>query len=486
MDLKDRAYGIEIEYGCLLEREGKIIPREAWPYEYLRSHIFSHADRSSSVFSDYARVRHQNGSLTYIDTGAHPEHSSAETRRVKDALIYTFAGDRMMRDLFSMRGSQGISGLLFRNNIADDDSEMVASFGCHENYLGHYRNTDTEMFYNHPSFKPFLATRQIFDGTGYWGGNEAFFLSQRTAFYNYASRIKQNRDKQELSVRVKDGNAMPRIHLIYGDSTMLDVATFLKIGTTSLVLSLLEAGKLPSVTCKNAYMDMLNVARVNPWEKVVCTDSHGMMSACEVQRLYCQTARAYLADVYYESEKSAAEAEMIMDLWDQALHAFEMHDIGWGLGRIDWITKQWIVQREIMRARATGSPMSALQIRSDLNVLYHAICGSAMRERIHAQWPRRRIVSDEEIAHAMLNPPMGTRASARGAIIRMAIKRYAQDYLTVDWHGISAQNRKGFFRFLMPDPLNTYEEGYAWGEETLIGGGVPRVWSQYPNPGDFS
>lgn len=481
MELKDRAFGIETEYGCLLERGGKILPREAWPYDYLTHHVFSYADRSSSVFSNYARAWHKNGSLTYIDRGAHPEHSSAETRRVRDAVIYMCAGDQMMRDIFSIQGSEGISALLFRNNIADDDSEK-ATFGCHENYLGHYRNTDTEMFYNHSSFKPSLATRQIFDGTGYWSSNGTFFLSQRTAFYDHA-RIKEN-NKQILSVRVKDGNAMPRIHLIYGDSPMLDVATFLKIGTTSLVLSLLEADKLPSVMCRKTYIDMINVARANPWENVVYTDSHGIMSACEIQRLYWESARAYLTDAVCESEESAAEAEMIMDVWDRALNAFETHDSDWGLGRIDWVTKQWLVNREI-RARTIGSHINAQQIQSDLNVLYHGICGSTIRDRIHARWPQRRLVNNEEIVHAMLNPPINTRAHARGAIIRMAIDCCRQDHISFDWHVMYANNFKGFFRFPMPDPLNIYEEGSEWGEEVLIGGGKRHVVTQYPYPGYF-
>ena len=86
MHVPDRAYGIETEYAAVLERDAKVVDYKKWPSEFLKNHLYNRSDRSMCVIAGFAQVWHRNASLTYIDTGDHPEHASPEVRSIHDAV----------------------------------------------------------------------------------------------------------------------------------------------------------------------------------------------------------------------------------------------------------------------------------------------------------------------------------------------------------------------------------------------------------------
>ena len=454
MHIPDRVYGIETEYGCILKKDGKTLFANEWPYEFLKHHLYRNADRRSCVVNSYGRLWHKNGSLSYIDTGQHPEHAAAEARSVRDAMIYTQAGDRIMRDLFCRAKDNGFEALLFKNNIAQDGTGSMVTFGCHENYLAYHHQH--WQGYNKGLLAPFLITRQIFDGAGCWDGYGAFFLSQRAR-----AQASLNDALGFLPVTIKSDSRSSRIHLIYGDSTLLDIAIFLKLGTTTLVISLLEAGLLPDLVCMNSPIkDLGKVSRYGAKDRTVYIHKMGAMSAYEIQVRYCEVARRELASATFDSDETAAESQLIVERWEQALNAIGSNDIAWMLGRIDWATKQWLAEGEVMRAKTKSENMFsyvAAQIRSDIDLVYHSINASCIRERIHKRWPERRLATDAEIDNAVNCPPRATRAQKRSAIIQAAIDHSMQHALAVNWHQIVLQTKQGFCNFTMENPLDTYE-----------------------------
>ena len=446
MYVPDRAYGIETEYGCLLKRNKKIV---SFPHEFLRKYLLCYADRGSSALGSFCRLWGVNGSLTYIDTGNHPEHACPEARSARDAVIYSHAGDMLMRGLFTNDDFTEFTVLLFKNNIARDEDGALRTFGCHENYSGYA----DEAAYNHASFAPFLLTRQIFAGSGCWDENDIFFLSQRARALGSISGIPY----AQLPVKVKVDAGL-RVHLTYGDSNMLDCAAFLKMGTTSLMLSLMEAGCMPDVTCSLLPIrDFARIAEYGAQAPIIFLNGGGKVSALEFQTIYWEAARRKITGAMFQSEEVAAESELIIRLWEQALNAIASNDRAWMLGRLDWATKQWLVDREIMRS-GKSDLSTARNIRSTVDLCYHLIMDSSMRERIHAQWPDRRLTTDAELEHATKNPPKGTRAQIRGAAIRTAIEICRQRTLIIGWNVISFQSEQGKHMFHMMDPLNTYED----------------------------
>ncbi|MEK9194759.1 MAG: proteasome accessory factor PafA2 family protein [Patescibacteria group bacterium] len=459
MHIPDRVYGIETEYACMLKKDNQILDAAQWPKSFLLNHMSQYADRTSCVFTADFKIWHSNGSLSYLDTGNHPEHASAEARSVRETVLYSQTGDRIMQDLFHIMRADGLHVLLFKNNIAPDFDDMstMRTFGCHENYLVHakaweiyrHRNRIWDV-YNHKSFIPFVVTRQILDGTGSWDHNGRFFLSQRARCVGGWQDI-------ALSINVKFSEGSPRVHLTYGDSSILDMAAFLKIGTTSLALSLVEGNCLPDITCVNPRMALLDVSQYGPREKVVYLHSGEKMSAYEIQVLYWETIRRACKDAIFDSDEVAAETEIILLRWEQALNAIAANDMKWMFGHLDWATKQRLAEREIINSRDHDTVTHA-GIRKTIDLYYHSIADGCMRDRIYARFPERRLFTNEEIAHACANPPARTRAKARAMAIRMVIALVPQCIYTIDWHEIRLDTGRGFCEFKMDDPLNSYED----------------------------
>ncbi|MDP3779349.1 MAG: proteasome accessory factor PafA2 family protein [bacterium] len=456
MLIPDRAYGMEIEYGCILKSLGRVLPLSEWPADFLSSYLFRRADRQAGVMPAHARFWRANGSLTYIDTG-HPEHAAPESRSIRDAMIYSQAGDRIIADIFGETTDYGkLEIMLFRNNIAPENDTTLVTYGCHENYLAYgltpYAPTAVQGARD-TFLSPFLITRQILDGTGYWNDDGTFFLSQRARIFG---RNAHESLGHPLAVGVKYEGYAPRIHLIYGDSNMLDVATFLKLGTTSLMLALIEDAASPPIAIHFPLRELDHIARSGPMERVVCLMNGDMMSAHQIQTMYWEAARRLVSQSRFESPETKAEMELVLNLWEQALNAIEHNDIDWMLGRIDWATKRWLVDRELIKRNGVDSSVRA-GIRGDICLMYHLINNPAsLQKRMQKFWRDRRMATDTEIVHAMNNPPQGTRAQYRGAVIRAAIDGRMHHGLAVDWHHASVQGSKGFHRFEMHRPLDDY------------------------------
>ena len=450
MRVPDRAYGIETEYGCMVKQDGKILSDKDWPVDFLRNYVYRYADRGSCAISRVKRLWGVNGSLIYIDTGNHPEHASPEARSVRDAVIYSHVGDMLMRNLFGDKGSDVPQILLFKNNIARGESEnegniWIQTFGCHENYCAY---ADQEAYYD-PSFCAFLTTRQILDGSGCWDEHDTFFLSQRARALGPYSRCVP-------TLKTDDGG---RVHLIYGDSNMLDCAAFLKLGTTTLMLSLVEAGYMPDMGYSSSTVrDLFDVSRGGAKERIILMRDGSKMSALELQYRYWAAARRGVSQATFQSDEVAAESELILQVWEQALNAIANNDRAWMVGRLDWATKLWLAEHEIVHY-AKNEPYAVREIRNTVDLAYHSIMQPCMRECIYARWPERRLATDAQISYAMDNPPKGTRAQFRGTAIRKAAELSRQHQLIVDWPTIAFTSQQDFhlFTFRMPDPLDTYE-----------------------------
>ncbi len=453
MLVRARAYGIETEYGCMLKKHGKIADSFEWPTNFLRDYLYRSADRGSSIVYGSSRVWHGNGSLTYIDTGDHPEHASPEARSVQDMVIYAQAGDRIMRDLFCVPCDEGLLILLFKNNIARGIDGGIVVFGCHENYSAHLTDnpwhlTHDQWIYSHPSFQSFIVSRQILDGTGSWDPQGNFFLSQRARCVGGWRNV-------PMLICTKTFSNTSRVHLTYGDSSMLDMSVFLKIGTTSLMLSLLEQNCLPDIACTDPMGMLREVSEGGPHERVMYLVSGVKMSAYEIQVYHWEAVRSALQEATFDCDEVEAESALILNRWEQALNAIGNNDISWMLGRIDWATKRWLVEQEI-----ADHPHASAEIRNTIDLIYHSIGNGSMRERIHARWPERRFAADKEIASAMIYPPTGTRAQMRSMAIRTAIMRSMQNELCIDWHGISLAAGCDALEFKMSDPLDPYTDSF--------------------------
>ena len=128
---------------------------------------------------------------------------------------------------------------IFKNNV----DSFGNTYGAHENYLVTPHAMENIRF-----LVPFLVSRQIFSGAGKVAvgstpGESSYQLTQRADFIDriFSDRTSQVRGIINLRKREipKHGQNL-RLHLLVGDSNMSEYALGLRVGTTALVLRLLE------------------------------------------------------------------------------------------------------------------------------------------------------------------------------------------------------------------------------------------------------
>src|SRR5437868_7976908 len=194
-----------------------------------------------------------NGARLYNDH-AHPEYSTPECTTLSDVVAQEKAGERILAECARRRNlklpnEQVVR--LYKNNT--DFSGH--SYGCHDNYLMR-RDVPWDRIVG--GVLPFLVTRQIFAGAGKMGvevesGQSelgVYQISQRADFFSVVVSIDTMNRRPLVNTRDEphvDASRYRRFHVILGDSNMSEWATAMKIGTTALVLDLIERGEAPQL-----------------------------------------------------------------------------------------------------------------------------------------------------------------------------------------------------------------------------------------------
>ncbi len=188
-----------------------------------------------------------NGARLYVDH-AHPEYSAPECTDPMDAVIWDKAGERVMeaaaRHVASVPGAAKLQ--LYKNNV---DSKG-ASYGSHENYLMSRQTPFSAVI---AGLTPFLVSRQVITGSGRVGigpsGDEpGFQLSQRSDYIEVEVGLETTLKRGIINTRDEphaDADKYRRLHVIIGDANLAETSTYLKVGTTALVLDLIEEGYRP-------------------------------------------------------------------------------------------------------------------------------------------------------------------------------------------------------------------------------------------------
>src|SRR5450432_4078575 len=189
-----------------------------------------------------ANVILTNGARLYVDH-AHPEYSSPEVTNPRDAVIWDKAGELVM--VTAAQHAARIPGAghiqLYKNNT----DNKGASYGSHENYLMR-RQTPFGDIVRH--LTPFFVTRQLFCGVGRVGigqdgSGAGFQLSSRADFFEVEVGLETTLKRPIINTRDEphaDPDKYRRLHVIIGDANMSEVSTYLKLGTTALVLAMIE------------------------------------------------------------------------------------------------------------------------------------------------------------------------------------------------------------------------------------------------------
>ena len=191
-----------------------------------------------------ANVVLTNGARLYVDH-AHPEYSSPEVTTPRAAVTWDRAGELVMREAVARLATVPPGVNLYKNNT----DGKGASYGTHENYLM-ARSTPFAAIVRH--LTPFFVVRQVMCGSGRVGigvdsRTAGYQLAQRSDFFEVEVGLETTLKRPIINTRDEPhavADRYRRLHVILGDANHCDVANLLKMGTTSLVLAMIEADAL--------------------------------------------------------------------------------------------------------------------------------------------------------------------------------------------------------------------------------------------------
>ncbi|MFQ5894048.1 MAG: proteasome accessory factor PafA2 family protein, partial [Nitrospinota bacterium] len=233
-----------------------------------------------------------------------------------------------------------------------------------------------------------------------------------------------------------------RLHLIVGDSNMAEVATFLKWGTTLLVLKMIEDNFfLTSLAIRQPVAAIKHVSRDLSLRQPLTMEDGQQMTAIDIQREYLAQARQYLAQ-----KPQGAELERCCDRWEATLDALA-RDSNELVGQLDWVTKRHLLKAyQEKKGLAWSDPRIAM-----MDLQYHDIRKDrGLYYLLEREGRVERLTTDEDIEVAMHQPPDGTRAYFRGQCLR----RYPDEIYGVNWGSISFNlGVEPIKRIIMAEPM---------------------------------
>src|ERR1700761_2235273 len=376
-----------------------------------------------------ANVILTNGARLYVDH-AHPEYSAPECTSPRDALLWDKAGERVMAEAAARAGANpgGPVIQLYKNNTANKG----ASYGCHENYLMN-RATPFADIVRH--LTPFFVTRQVVCGAGRVGrgadGREdGFQISQRADFFEVEVGLETTLKRPIINTRDEphaDPEKYRRLHVIIGDANMSEVSTYLKMGTTALVLAMIEEKFFSVDLSLEAPVADLRAVSHDPTLKFQVTLRDGRkMTAVQLQAEYLELARKFTEDKYGDDVDDITVD--VLDRWESVLNRLAEDPMQLSK-ELDWVAKL-----ELLEGYRTRDGLDWDNPRLQLVDLQYADVrpDRGLYNRLAARGRMVRLTDDATVNRAIENPPEDTRAYFRGRCLR----QYPESVAAASWDSV--------------------------------------------------
>jgi Pup amidohydrolase len=383
-----------------------------------------------------------NGARFYNDH-AHPEYSTPECTTVWQIVAQDKAGERVLDECARRRNQKLEAGQevrLYKNN-----TDFVGhSYGCHDNYL---MRRDIAWDRIVSGLLPFLITRQIFAGAGKMGVEMEsapsqpgiYQISQRADFFSVLVSIDTMNRRPLVNTRDEphaDAAHYRRFHVILGDSNMSEWATAMKIGTTSLVLELIERGEVPGLEIAQPVEANKSISRDQTYNWIMELKDGRKISAIDVQRIYLKAAGRIDHGWPEEQRWVLREWENILN--DLERDALATHD------RVDWAAKKLLLNAMQEEEKLSWSDpwLQSIDLEYHNVDLDHGLYYALVR-----QGSMRRVVTEDDIKMAIFNPPETTRAFFRGR----SVARFTEQIESIQWDEIVFSNGTQSHRVALPE-----------------------------------
>ena len=376
-----------------------------------------------------ANVIITNGARLYVDH-AHPEFSCPEVTNPLDAVRWDKAGEQVMLD--ASRAAARLPGNpqihLYKNNT---DNKGV-SYGAHENFLMR-RSTAFADIVKH--LTPFFVSRQVVTGAGRVGigqdgRDHGFQISQRADYFEVEVGLETTLKRPIINTRDEphaDAEKYRRLHVIIGDANLSEISTYLKLGTTALVLSMIEDSFVNVDLAVDQPVRTLHQVSHDPsLQHLVTLRSGRTLTAVQLQMEYFELARKYVDERY--GVDADEQTKDVLSRWEDTLNRLENDPMSLA-GELDWIAK-----RELMEGYRRRDGLDWDAARLHLVDLQYADVRpeKGLYNRLAARGRIKRLLDETEVVRAETKPPEDTRAYFRGR----CLEQYADDVAAASWDSV--------------------------------------------------
>jgi proteasome accessory factor A len=461
-----RVFGIETEYGITVDGASDLdVVRESieivrsytehgalmkWDYGLEDPHQDARGFRAEELLQDTDEASYyeidkarslsfeeiksdlvlSNGARFYNDH-AHPEYSTPECTTLLEVVAQDKAGERILGECARRRNQHLASGQ--RARLYKNNTDFVGhSYGCHDNFLM-ARAVPWDRIVR--DVVPFLVTRQIFAGAGKLGieGEDAagqpgiYQIAQRSDFFSVLCSIDTMNRRPIVNTRDEphaESSAYRRFHVIVGDSNMSQWATAMKMGTTALVLELIEKDHAPQIELADPIAATKQISRDNSYAWIIELKDGRKISAIDIQRLYLAAAKAHC--------EPDDETNWVIKEWESSLNDLAA-DYWLCNDRVDWVAKKFLLEtmREAEKLSWSDPWLQAIDLE------YHNVSlDDGLYYELMRQGRMRRIVAEDTVRHAIFHPPETTRAFFRGR----AVARFNEEINSIQWDELTFTN----------------------------------------------
>ncbi|MBN1447227.1 MAG: proteasome accessory factor PafA2 family protein, partial [Bacteroidetes bacterium] len=417
--------------------------------------LLSHSD---AFPQGYSPGREFTAAGRFYPDHSHAELSTNESRSARTLVALVKAGNAIVNEARMRASEKGYDILVVANN----------SDGLGHSYAGHLnillsRSCFEMLLRRRPhllyrAWVPHLVTAQIYTGNGKIGSENGsdpvpFQLSQRADFMETATIALQTTHARPLinsrDEPLADRNRYARLHIITFDTNMAEYALWLKIGTSQLVLAMIESGYLDlDVTISDPLHSIQAVSHDPTLRHTVALEDGRSISAIDIQEILAGAASRFLDHGY--DEGAVPDARLIVDAWTDTLRKLQSDPMQL-VGKLDWVNKLALLNHHRERNGVDWSDDTCKVIDhqyGNINPregLYHTVfVKNHMSEHI---------VTEEMIRRYTMSAPEDTRAWFRAELL----KRFGSQIVSMDWDMITFRKDGNWWsntmRLHVDDPL---------------------------------
>ncbi len=455
MALRDRVHSLETEYAVAYLGNDERPPGAGAIVDALMSAVGrSHGASTGSFLVNGSRLSHDVG---------HAEWALPECRTGRELADYDKATDHLLLHSVVPRAGQLMAGrgytgrlVVTKNNV----DSFGTSYGCHENYqMQHNADLLGELDFVRYMVQvmiPFLVSRQILVGAGRLvkdnrrGSRQLHYeLAQRSGFIQTVVSRSTTHARPIFNLG-REGEAFAagnnrRLHLILGDANLSGWATWIKTGSTGLMLRVVEdvfADTIPVL--RDPVAAIRTISRDLTGQTGIPLQTGGQMSALDLQWLYYN-----LVDRYLTLFGASGEDEDLMEAWGAALEDFERDPMALR-DRADWAIKKQMIDAYLAQHGTTLDDLppdrSLIADVQAFDLRYHELSPDGLYHRVY---PADTLVTADAIARAVETSPPATRARVRGEFIRIG-REYGVSVSNGGWEAAGLDGE----RFPLPDPMH--------------------------------